>query len=301
MSDATELGAALELATGSRVLSMARVPGGDINEAFKVALDDGRPVFVKTRHDAAAGEYAGEAAALDWLGEPDTLAVASVVAVHDPPSSHPGPRLLALDWIEPGAAGPALDEQLGRGLAGLHNAGAAAFGATAPAGGSPVPLRLASLQLSNEPADDWGAFYAERRLRPAVTAARDRGRLSAAGARAVAQVCERIGELAGPPEPPARVHGDLWSGNVLTGADGRPRLIDPVAHGGHREMDLAMLRLFGSPSPRLLDAYQEVSPLSEGHSERVALWQLFPLLVHAALFGGGYGEAALRVARRYAG
>lgn len=94
MSDATELGAALELATGSRVLSMARVPGGDINQAFKVALDDGRPVFVKTRHDAAAGEYAGEAAALDWLGEPDTLAVASVVAVHDPPSSHPGPRSL---------------------------------------------------------------------------------------------------------------------------------------------------------------------------------------------------------------
>jgi fructosamine-3-kinase len=114
-------------------------------------------------------------------------------------------------------------------------------------------------------------------------------------------VCGRLGELSGPPEPPARIHGDLWSGNVLAGADGRPWLIDPAAYGGHREMDLAMLALFASPSPRTLAAYAEVAPLAAGHEDRVGLWQLFPLLVHAVLFGGVYGASAERIAARYAG
>ena len=114
-------------------------------------------------------------------------------------------------------------------------------------------------------------------------------------------VDERIGELAGPPEPPARLHGDLWGGNVLAGADGRARLIDPAAYGGHREVDLAMLRLFGAPSQRVFAAYEEAAPLTDGHEERVALWQLFPLLVHAALFGGHYGASVERAARRYVG
>ena len=112
-------------------------------------------------------------------------------------------------------------------------------------------------------------------------------------------MCERIDDLAGPPEPPARLHGDLWGGNVLAGADGRPRLIDPAAYGGHREVDLAMLRLFGAPAERVFAAYEEAAPLAEGHADRVGLWQLLPLLVHAALFGGGYGASVERAAVRY--
>ena len=84
---------------------------------------------------------------------------------------------------------------------------------------------------------------------------------------------------------------------MLAGADGRAYLIDPAAHGGHREVDLAMLRLFGAPSPRMLAAYEEVRPLADGHERRVPLWQLFPLLVHAVLFGGSYGASAMRAAR----
>jgi fructosamine-3-kinase len=131
--------------------------------------------------------------------------------------------------------------------------------------------------------------------------AADAGALSARGRRAIEGVGDRMPELAGPPEPPARVHGDLWSGNVLVGDDGAPRLIDPAAHGGHREIDLAMLRLFGGPGERFWAAYAEVHPLAAGHEDRVALWQLLPLLVHAVLFGGSYGVAAERAARRYAG
>ncbi|MGZ6764513.1 MAG: fructosamine kinase family protein, partial [Nocardioides sp.] len=104
-----------------------------------------------------------------------------------------------------------------------------------------------------------------------------------------------------PDEPASRVHGDLWNGNVLWGLDGQVRVIDPAAHGGHRELDLAMLSLFGLPHlPRVLDAYAEVAPLADGWQDRVALHQLFPLLVHACLFGGGYGARAAEAAARYA-
>jgi fructosamine-3-kinase len=116
----------------------------------------------------------------------------------------------------------------------------------------------------------------------------------------VEAVCERLPELAGLAEPPARVHGDLWTGNVMVDASGRPWLIDPSAYGGHREVDLAMLRLFGVPSEWVFDAYEEVAPLAEGWRERVALYQLLPLLVHALLFGGSYAAAVERAARSYA-
>jgi fructosamine-3-kinase len=280
------LEAAVARAVGRPVRSLVPVAGGDINQAFRAELDDGVWAFVKTRPDAPAGEYTSEAAALAWLAEPRALGTPGVLGVDD------DPPLLALAWLDEGPPG---DEAVfGRGLAEVHAAGAPAFGAT-PGG---TALRLGPLVLPNEPAPDWAEFYAERRLRPLLGPARDRGALSAVGAQAVERVCGRLKDLAGPPEPPARLHGDLWTGNVLW-SGGRPFLIDPAAYGGHREVDLAMLRLFGSPGTRFLAAYEEVAPLAPGHEDRVALWQLFPLLVHAVLFGGGYGASVERAARRY--
>jgi fructosamine-3-kinase len=285
------LEAAVADATGRAVRALHRAGGGDINDAYEAEFDDGGRGFVKTRDDVPAGEYVSEAAALRWLTVPNGLGVPEVLGASD--------EVLVLEWLEPGAVGD--EAELGRGLAWVHAAGAAAFGTTAPAddGSSAAePLRIGPLLLANDPLADWPSFYAERRLRPLLAPGRDRGALSAAGVRAVERVCERLPELAGPPEPPARLHGDLWSGNVLW-SGGRPYLIDPVAYGGHREVDLAMLRLFGAPGPGLLAAYEEVAPLADGHEERVALWQLFPLLVHAVLFGGGYGSSVERAARRY--
>jgi fructosamine-3-kinase len=310
-----------------------RVGGGDINEAWRVTLADGATAFVKTRADAGPGEYAAEAEGLAWLAEPGALRTPRVIEV--------GKDYLALEWIDPGHLDAAGTEELGRGLAATHAAGAARFGDPrrgdsggmsssdsplegAGEGGSgdprlggsdaagpndpsrgdsgpAAPSQFGSLRLPNEPTADWPAFYAERRLRPLAAIARARGTLPEAGVRAVERVCERIAALAGPPEQPARLHGDLWGGNVMADAQGKPWLIDPSAYGGHREVDLAMLRLFGAPSERVFAAYAEVAPLSDGWEDRIQLWQLSPLLVHAVLFGGSYPAAAERIALRYAG
>jgi fructosamine-3-kinase len=252
----------------------------------------GRRDFRKTKEGASVADFEAEAAGLRWLGEAGAP-VPSVLAIErDPPA-------LVLDRIEPGSLTPAGAERLGRDLASLHRAGAPAYGALPP--GSPDGnLRIGPLPLSIAERGRWDALYAADLLLPLTGRARDEGVLGDADARAVASVCDRLADLAGPPEPPARLHGDLWSGNVLAGPDGNAWLIDPAAYGGHREIDLAMLRLFGAPSERIFASYEEAYPLAAGHSERVALWQLLPLLVHAVLFGGSYGAAAGDAARRYA-
>jgi fructosamine-3-kinase len=292
---------ALAAALGEEVVGLEPVPGGDLNAAYRATLAGGARVFVKTSADAAPGAYAAEAAGLRWLGAAGALPVPEVLAVDA--------RWLALKWVDGGGR---LDEAaLGRGLAAVHRAGAECFGAL-PSGGDggdgicpgagavgDAPYVLGPLVLPNAPGDSWPAFYAESRLLPLVRMAADRGALDAGGVRAVESVAARIEELAGPAEPPARLHGDLWSGNVHAGADGRPWLIDPAAYGGHREIDLAMLSLFGSPSSAFGAAYDEVWPRADGHAERVALYQLLPLLVHAVLFGGGYGASARRAAERF--
>ena len=280
------LEAAVARATGRAVRSLQRVGGGDINDAYGAELEDGGRAFVKTRAGAPAGEYPAEAAGLRWLAVPNGLGVPEVLGVLDEEDT---PGCSRSNGSSRGRR--ATQAELGRGLAWVHAAGADAFGGA-------ESLRIGPLVLPNDPLPDWPSFYAERRLRPLLGPARDGGSLSSEGVRAVERVCERIADLAGPPEPPARLHGDLWSGNVLW-SGGRPYAIDPVAYGGHREVDLAMLRLFGSPGPRLLAAYEEVAPLAPGHEERVALYQLFPLLVHTVLFGGGYGSSVERAARRY--
>ncbi|SDL91508.1 Fructosamine-3-kinase [Nonomuraea maritima] len=238
-------------------------------------LDDGREVFVKT--GAASDAFASEAAGLRWLGE--VVDVPEVVEV--------GRDRLVLSWVCEEPPTPAAAETFGRALARLHRAGAPGFGA-------PWPGFIATLPMDNAPVDDWPTFYAARRVLPFLRMAR----LPASDVVLVERAVDRIAEVAGPAEPPARIHGDLWSGNVLW-SGGSGVLIDPAAHGGHRETDLAMLALFGLPYlDRVLGAYREAFPLAEGWRERVPLHQLHPLLVHVVLFGGGYRDSLMDAVRR---
>jgi fructosamine-3-kinase len=247
--------------------------------------------FVKRRAGASAADFEAEAAGLRWLQDagapvPEILAVEA-----EPPA-------LVLERIEVGALTDAGAEQLGRDLASIHTAGAPAFGALPP--GSPDrKLRIGMAHLTIAERADWTQLYAEDLVLPLAARARDGGTLSASDAAAVESASGRLRDLAGPDEPPARLHGDLWTGNVLADRSGAGWLIDPAAYGGHREVDLAMLRLFGAPSERIFSAYDEAFPLTAGHGDRIALWQLLPLLVHAVLFGGSYGAAAGDAARNF--
>ncbi len=268
---AERVGAALGAA-----LARARVvAGGDVNRALRVDLVDGRRVFVK-HGGGDASMYAAEASGLAWLAEPGALRVPRVLAVGDDDVP-----FLAIEWLERGPPGPRHDEALGRGLAALHRAGAERFGLDGPGYVGP-------LHVPNAPAPDWAGFYGERRLRPLAAMAERRGSLPQGWRARIEALADRLPDLVGPPEPPARLHGDLWSGNVMALADGTSALVDPAAYGGHREIDLAMLRLFGGASARFEAAYDEAHPLAPGWRERVPVMQALPLLVHVILFGGGY-------------
>ncbi|QLQ38514.1 fructosamine kinase family protein [Micromonospora robiginosa] len=265
------------------------VSGGDICTASRLTLDDGHSVFTKSWPERAArpapdGFFTTEAAGLRWLRDADVVPVPEVLVAL--------PELLALAWVEPGEPGPEAAEAFGRGLAGLHRAGAQAFGAEWTG-------FIGALPQDNTPEEGpWSSWFARRRLLPHLRASVDRGALTGATAALVEQVVNRVGEFGGD-EPPSRVHGDLWSGNLLWGADGRVWLVDPAAHGGHRETDLAQLALFGGPPhlDRILAAYREAWPLADGWRERVPLHQLHLLLVHTALFGEAYAEAVSSAAR----
>lgn len=287
MSVPAGLARALADLAGETVTAAHAVGGGSINDAWRVDTRSGA-LFVKSRAGVGAEEFEAEAAGLTWLGEGGAR-VPRVVAVGGDPA------LLALEWVEPGALTDAGAEELGRALATMHRSGAPAHGALPPAAPDRT-VRLGSVHVEVREGASWPDVYVGELVLPLLARALDSGALDADQAAAVERACGRMDEIAGPSEPPARLHGDLWSGNVLAGPDGRAWLIDPAAYGGHREVDLAMLRLFGAPSERIFAAYEEAFPLAEGHRERVRLWQVLPLLVHAILFGGGYGEAAARAA-----
>ncbi len=275
-----EVGAAV----GVEVRDARPLSGGDINQAFAVELADGRRLFVKCHRSADPRMFRCEARGLAWLAEADALRLPEVIAVGD--------RFLALELLEPGARIAGYSRALGRGLAALHAFGADRFGFD-------EDNFLATLEQDNTPEERWSDFYSRRRLEPLVQRAIDHGHAPDGWGRDFARLFARMDELAGPPEPPARLHGDLWSGNLHTAPDGQPALIDPAVYGGHREIDLAMLRLFGSPGPDFFAAYHERYPLAAGHEERVALYQLYPLLAHVNLFGGGYVSSVERALRRY--
>ncbi|MBD5787285.1 fructosamine kinase family protein [Cellulosimicrobium terreum] len=253
----------------------------------------------KSRPDAPPGFFTCEAAGLRWLDVPGGPRVVQVRDVRD--------DALVLERVTPAAPTRGAAHDLGRRLAVLHDAGAPAWGAP-PADHAgdgffgplddPLPMPAGAWP-------DWPTFYARARLAPVARQGRERGALDDVEERLLDRLAERLPDLARPAlaDSPARLHGDLWSGNVMWsahrpgsghGPDVEAVLVDPAAHGGHRESDLAMLALFGAPFlDDVLAGYAEAHPLARGWRHRVVLHQVYPVAVHAVLFGGGY-RARLR-------
>ncbi len=255
----------------------------------------GTGVFRKQRSGAPAGFFACEAAGLRWLAEADAVPVVRVLGV--------GPDHLELERLEPARPTAAHARELGRGLARLHDAGAPGFGCAPPGwdadgffGPLDEPLTLRAGRHAR-----WGEALAALRIEPLRDLLAARDRLSAALDADLDRVVARLrsGDL-DDDDVPARLHGDLWSGNVLWTASGAV-LVDPAAHGGHRETDLAMLALFGVPGlADVVAGYGEVHPLRGGWEGRRSLHQLYPVGMHAVLFGGGYVAQTAAIAARWA-
>ncbi|WP_194814542.1 fructosamine kinase family protein [Nocardia sp. XZ_19_385] len=251
------------------------VAGGDICVAERLTLDDGHELFTKRRPTPPPADFfAAEAAGLRWLAVPGGPPLPEVIAVDA--------RTIAMAWITHGSPTAAAAEEFGRGLATLHRAPCPSFGAEWPG-------YIGTEPLDNTPAEadaTWLEWYRARRIEPYLRRSRDAGALTAGDVAAVEAALDR----ADPPEEPAsRLHGDLHPGNLLWGRD-QAWLVDPAAHGGHRETDLATLRLFGGAPhlDRIMSAYQEHYPLAAGWAERIGLHQLHLALVHTTLFGRAF-------------
>jgi len=267
--------------------------GGCINSAA-VTRAGGREWFVKWNDRPLPEQFAAEAAGLNALAASGTsLVVPRAVAWSD---AGPGRSFLAMDYLPPGSRVRGFEARLGRGLAELHQATSSrgfGFEVDGYCGATPQP---------NGWLPGWVEFYRERRLGHQLDLARGRGLGAddyARGRRLLDRLDDLLGESAA--EPPALIHGDLWSGNLHVAPDGRPSLIDPAAYYGHREAEIGMMELFGGFGPRVYAAYEEVRPLAPGWRERVDLYSLYHVLNHYNLFGGGYGSQAMRIVRRYVG
>jgi fructosamine-3-kinase len=237
--------------------------------------------FVKRIAGVPADFYQREAEGLAWLAASGAVRTPRVIDV-----SSSG---LILERINPGPRVRDFDERFGRQLAALHKSGAEAFG-------FPTHNYVGTLLQSNTPHATWAELYQRERLAPLIERAAHH--FDSKARSLLDAVVDKVPCLVGPEEPPARLHGDLWNGNLLVTAEGEPCLIDPAVYGGHREIDLAMMRLFGGFGRRVFEAYDEAYPLAADYASRVPLYQLYPLLVHVNLFGSGYVAQTLDCASR---
>lgn len=245
-------------------------------------------MFSKIDPDVPDGFFEAEAAGLAWLADAGGAPCVEVLNVR-----RGAIELEELHEIRPSREAA---RRFGERLARTHHAGASAFGA-APPGREAEAGFIGRRPMSFASYDTWSEFYPRERVLPYAEQAADRGTVSPEALRTVQRACELIESgIFDDGAPPARLHGDLWSGNVLWTSSGVV-LIDPAAHGGHRETDLAMLLLFGAPFlDDILAGYDAVAGLPAGWHERVPMHQLFPLAVHAVGHGASYGMELERAA-----
>lgn len=293
LREGVEAALSLHRARSVEVLGVEPVTGGCIHQAARLSTNLREDFFLKWTQGPESDVFAAEADGLNALRDATDLTVPEVI---DHSANGESPAWLLLEYVPHGS--PALDyaERLGGALATLHEARGGPYGWHRS-------NYIGSLPQSNTTMDDWSAFWWAERLEPQLVLARDNRRLPRLG-QAWARLESKLTELlaGATSDRSSLLHGDLWSGNVYPGPDGRPVLVDPAVYRGHREVDLAMTNLFGGFPRAFYTAYEDRQPLTEGYEDgRRHVYQLYPLLVHVNLFGDAYvngTEGALRRALR---
>lgn len=261
---------------GAEILSVTPLAGGDINQARLLETGVGRFFLKINTASVAASMFEAEAAGLALLATANALRTPAVVGFGGTPAG----GFLLLEHIETGHRPPDFWEEFGTSLAQLHRSTASVFGLG-------HDNFIGSLPQSNCQHNNWPDFYIHERLLPQLNILKQRNLMQTADFQLFERLFKLLPELC-PNEPPALTHGDLWSGNFLCTTNGQPVLIDPATSYAHREMDLAMSRLFGGFERPFYRSYEESYPLAPGFEQRLPVYQLYYLLVHVNLFGGGY-------------
>ncbi|WP_340112477.1 fructosamine kinase family protein [Maribellus mangrovi] len=271
-----------------KVLSSNTLGGGCINHASKLDTNVGT-YFLKWNANCPADMFQREAEGLIELEKAASgaLKIPKVICYREV-GEHPG--FLVMDYFAPGSTGDA-DEKLGRGLAMIHRYKNDTFGFERNNYCGDTPQ-------SNQQEEDWITFFREQRLNYILSLIRQQRSLSVEERKVYEKLSRRLSELIPAGEHPSLIHGDLWSGNYMLTSDG-PALIDPAAYYANREMEFGIVTMFGGFSSRFFAAYNEVYPLDKDWQNRNKLYQLYHILNHYYLFGGGYGAQALRVAKAY--
>ncbi|TVQ99198.1 MAG: fructosamine kinase [Spirochaetaceae bacterium] len=265
------------------------VSGGSINQTSSIVLDSGQRFFLKENSGALRSLFRAEAEGLHALGAQPGPAVVTPVALHESPAT----QWLLLEHVESATRAGDFWERFGRDMATLHRE------SQWDRCGFPHDNHIGRTEQVNHPTVGWIEFFGRYRLGYQVALAERNGSADPSMVAGVHRVIERLDRVLVEPDHPSLLHGDLWGGNFMVGADGQAVLIDPAVSYGHPEADLAMTELFGGFSPRFLDAYREVSPLQPGYRDRIDLYNLYHVLNHLNLFGSGYAGSVRAAIARY--
>ena len=261
------------------------VHGGDINQAGKIETATGKNLFVKWNESAPEGMFEAEAKGMELLNSADSgLEIPSPLLVNE--------NFLVLNWIEEGGGNSESARNFGRKLAKQHQNSSDFFGLD-------YDNYIGKLTQSNIKHSNWFDFFALERIEPQIRMGVESGKLTRSVLKKAESFYKQLGSIF-PNEKPALLHGDLWSGNFMFTKSGGASIYDPAVYYGHREMDLAMSRLFGGFSANFYSGYKEEFSITEGFSSRVEVYNLYPILVHANLFGGSYCRQAENIINRYA-
>lgn len=272
---------------GFTITSVTPLSGGSINSVFKLYTNDVPLVLKLNGRDQYPGMFEAEAKGLALLRKPGAIAVPEVVDQGD----FEDHTFLLLEYVEPGIKSSTFWENFGESLASLHRESADYFGLD-------HDNYIGSLPQQNTRVQSWNEFFAVYRLEAQLKKAYDSGFFRGSGKSKFQKLISRLPDLI-PEEPPALLHGDLWGGNYLVNEKNQPVLIDPAVYYGHREMDLAMMHLFGGFDQEIFQHYHRHFPLESGWKKRIDLHNLYPLLVHVNLFGGSYEQQVIRALNKF--